>query len=396
VTDNRGATAYDNIRILVKPEPINISPVADAGYKIVITLPVDYTKIVSHSFDPDGIIVEYRWEQLKGPALATLSGKNSASLVINDLSQGSYTFRLTVTDNQGAKAYDDVMVIVKPEPVNILPVADAGEDRIITFPVSIVLLIGFGADPDGVITSYSWIQVSGPSASVLHGQNSTELTVSKLVEGNYLFRLYVEDNRGGISHDDVQVIVYPEPINQAPVADAGDDVFLDMPVDDYWLIGESYDTDGFIREVSWQQSNGPNFLLGPHYSDSLNLGGISEGTYVFEYMVVDAEGAKISDFVTVEVERQEFVLEADKFFSPDGNGINDVWKIRNLENFDNPELLIFNRFGQLVYESASYANDWRGSMVNGKPLPDGDYYYILKSENLSDPLTGAVRIIRDY
>ena len=64
------------------------------------------------------------------------------------------------------------------------------------------------------------------------------------------------------------------------------------------------------------------------------------------------------------------LLSFDKFpvtSRPNNDGVNDVWEWPRIELYQNSELLIFNRFGQPVYETKSYQNDWDGTM-NGKPL----------------------------
>ena len=65
-------------------------------------------------------------------------------------------------------------------------------------------------------------------------------------------------------------------------------------------------------------------------------------------------------------------------FTPNGNNINDLFVIRNLETYDSKNLEVFNRYGNRVYSSGNYQNDWDGSRSdNGQALPDGTYYYVL-------------------
>ena len=63
--------------------------------------------------DPDGAIVAYSWAKVSGPSTGTIVNPTSANTQINNLSQGTYVFRLTVTDNSGATATDDVTVTVQ-------------------------------------------------------------------------------------------------------------------------------------------------------------------------------------------------------------------------------------------------------------------------------------------
>jgi gliding motility-associated-like protein len=70
-------------------------------------------------------------------------------------------------------------------------------------------------------------------------------------------------------------------------------------------------------------------------------------------------------------------------FTPNGDGENDKWVIRGIENYGNNHLYIYNRWGNLVYEKSGYANDWEGLanvsvFMNGKQLPVGVYFWILE------------------
>jgi len=54
---------------------------------------------------------------------------------------------------------------------------------------------------------------------------------------------------------------------------------------------------------------------------------------------------------------------------------------------------IFNRYGQLVFESKGYTKPWDGTM-NGKQLPFGTYYYVIEPGNGRQPVTGYVTLIK--
>jgi gliding motility-associated-like protein len=84
-------------------------------------------------------------------------------------------------------------------------------------------------------------------------------------------------------------------------------------------------------------------------------------------------------------------------FTPNGDGINDTWQVKNLPEYTACIVDIYNRYGQLVYQSTGYAHEWDGKS-NGKPLPAGTYYYIidLKADlkTGTKPLSGFVDIVR--
>ncbi len=80
--------------------------------------------------------------------------------------------------------------------------------------------------------------------------------------------------------------------------------------------------------------------------------------------------------------------------TPNGDGINDTFVIKNIEIFPENRITIFNRWGSKVFETRGYVNTWDGTH-NGKELPVATYYYVLE---LNDPTkeikSGYVSIIR--
>jgi gliding motility-associated-like protein len=61
--------------------------------------------------------------------------------------------------------------------------------------------------------------------------------------------------------------------------------------------------------------------------------------------------------------------------TPNGDGSNDLFKIKNSEDYDRLELQIFNRWGNLIYENTDYQDDWSGIDQSGLPLTEGVYFY---------------------
>lgn len=78
--------------------------------------------------------------------------------------------------------------------------------------------------------------------------------------------------------------------------------------------------------------------------------------------------------------------------TPNGDGINDVWIIDNIEFYPNNEVEIFNRNGSSIYKSTNYNNNW-GGQYNGQDLPATTYYYIIDLG--SKILKGDLSIIRE-
>ena len=80
-------------------------------------------------------------------------------------------------------------------------------------------------------------------------------------------------------------------------------------------------------------------------------------------------------------------------FSPNGDGINDSWRIEALITYPEALVSVYNRYGQLVFKSTGYNKPWDGTR-NGKPLPVDTYYYIIDLKNNIPTIQGSVFIIR--
>lgn len=80
--------------------------------------------------------------------------------------------------------------------------------------------------------------------------------------------------------------------------------------------------------------------------------------------------------------------------TPNGDGINDTWRITCANDFQQNELIVFNRWGDEVYRAEPYNNDWQGT-YNDQDLPDGTYFFIFKTgPSDNDPTKGTLTITR--
>lgn len=86
-------------------------------------------------------------------------------------------------------------------------------------------------------------------------------------------------------------------------------------------------------------------------------------------------------------------------FSPNGDGINDVFFIRGINNYPENTFVIFNRWGDKVFEASPYTNTWDGKCINGlrlggDELPIGTYFYLLDLGGDSDVIKGTIYLNR--
>ena len=67
-------------------------------------------------------------------------------------------------------------------------------------------------------------------------------------------------------------------------------------------------------------------------------------------------------------------IEIVNFFSPNGDGKNDTWQVREIERYLDNQVWIYSRTGREIFNAKFYNNNWDGSF-DGKQLPAGSYYY---------------------
>jgi len=306
VTDSKGSKASSNVSVVVNPL-INQAPTVNAGTDQTITLPTSSVTLTGTGKDADGTIASYVWAKVSGPTSGTITSPSAASTTVTGLTQGTYVFSCTVTDNSGAKAADNVQVTVNGTPAaNQAPTVNAGVDQTITLPNTVAANVsGTASDPDGTIASYKWTQVSGPTTVYFLNSAAASTQAKNLnVAGTYVLKLTVTDNSGASASDNMQVTVNPAPTNQAPTVNAGADQTITLPyVVAANVAGTASDPDGTIVAYKWVQVSGPTtvyFLNSDAAStEAKNLN--VAGTYVLQLTVKDNSGAFASDNIQVTV-----------------------------------------------------------------------------------------------
>jgi PKD repeat protein len=205
VTDDSGLSDQDSLNVTVR----NVPPTASFFY--TPTEPHTNEEIMfiaTDSYDPDGTIINYKWDFGDGSEHAW--GETVSHVYYED---GTYMVTLFVTDDDHADAFLIEYVTVTNAP----PVAWAGEDLVVDVE-SIVVFDGSASyDPDGNIKSYSW----DFDASDGIGIDATGSQVSHVYikEGTYKVTLTVTDN-DGISSSDTLIVTVE---NVVPTAVAGED-----------------------------------------------------------------------------------------------------------------------------------------------------------------------------
>ncbi|HEX6334503.1 MAG TPA: gliding motility-associated C-terminal domain-containing protein [Flavisolibacter sp.] len=116
-------------------------------------------------------------------------------------------------------------------------------------------------------------------------------------------------------------------------------------------------------------------------------------TTTYTLSVTTPDGCIGSDAMTITVLE---CIEPMEAFTPNGDGINDLWLITQNNCLRTARVQVYNRYGNLVFESQDYRNNWNGT-YNGKPVPDGTYYFVISYQLINNKTIykkGNVTILR--
>ena len=223
------------------------------------------------------------------------------------------------------------------------------------------------------IVREQWYNERGPVSG-----NPAQVTENE--EGEYTYRFEVEDNFGCVYDTIVAVKVLPLPEAEIisdlemPVCE-GDSTYLRVrPVagSDFdwvyqWMIGASDMPDRVFDTIMVKEP----------------------ATYTV--MIIDTL-TRCQDEFSFNFDDQNCELVIPNVFTPNADGLNDLFEIENLEHYPMAQIVIFNRWGKRVFEHPDYYNNW----WDGQGHPDGVYFYVLKYERMGKVryAEGSVTIIR--
>ncbi len=154
-------------------------------------------------------------------------------------------------------------------------------------------------------------------------------------------------------------------------------------------------TDGSASIISLSGCTPPYSITWSNGTTGISTDRLSPGLYSVTVQTVDCA---LSQSFTIEPGPQEdCVLRFFNAFSPNGDAVNDTWRIENinLPEFATNEVEIYNRWGQMVWSGKNYNNTnvvWDGRTSKGQDLPDATYFYIAHLD--SRTFKGYVEITR--
>ena len=252
------------------------------------------------------------------------------------------TYTVTVTDANNCSANDSMIVIVLPAPI-----FQAWGDTTVCQGQTVMLHASGG-------TTYSWLPSNG-----LSNPNDSATFTTPFLTTNYT--VIITDDVCSAS-DTLQVIVTIDPL---PMADAGPDASI--------IAGDNYSINGTASGTfSWTPTDG---LSCTDCEDPVATP-LVNSTYTLS--AVNDFGCRAEDSMVITVNCSDDILYIPNVFSPNGNGKNDVFKVRSSGIRELNFLRVYDRWGELVFETADQNVGWDGTF-KGKLLPPAVYVFYLKA-----------------
>ncbi|WP_102798712.1 PKD domain-containing protein [Bowmanella denitrificans] len=314
----------------------NQLPVANAGADKSVTEGATVT-LTGAGSDSDGSIVGYAWTQLSGPAVTinnanTADGSFTAPLVTADT---DFVFRLTVTDDDGATATDDIRVTVQDiPPPNQAPVAQAGTDTTIALGQAVTLDGTASSDPDNDSLTYAWTIESAPagSAATITNANAATASITPDVLGSYAIGLVVNDGTIDSPMDVLTITV--QSANVAPIANAGPDQTIQIGAS-VTLTGSGTDADNDTLTYIWSIQSAPQGSLAQitgATQQSAQFTPDAVGVYVLGLVAHDGTESSTIDTMQLTVNPDSGgIIMPERYFVTPVNivDVDRTWKIQH-------------------------------------------------------------------
>ncbi|WP_316818333.1 YDG domain-containing protein, partial [Pedobacter nyackensis] len=305
---------------------------------------------------------------------------------LNYEAQQNYKIRVRSTTQYGFSLDQDF--VIQLNDVNEAPTLNAIENQIICYnkDEQRINLSGITAGPD--VNQTTTLSVLSNTNSLFQNLsiagNQLRYTIANNQSGTAVVTLTVKDN-GGTANGGVNEISrsFTITVNPLPVititSDKGNSISRGESVVLTASGGVKYKwtTLGAIGGKETSQ-----FLVRP----------LSTTTYV---VTAETAGGCVAEAsFKVEVKGDYQAIEAENFITPNGDGVNDTWVVKNIDAYPAHTLTIVDRAGRIVYKVRNYKNDWDGRL-NASLLQEGTYYYLFRFDQPNvRVMKGFITIVR--
>ncbi|WP_372641642.1 Calx-beta domain-containing protein, partial [Ancylomarina sp.] len=292
---------------------------------------------------------------------------------------------------------DDDSTVINDSPI-------AGDDQVDTRDneETIITVLDNDSDADGDVLSVS-ILTDPEFGEVIVNENGSLTYIADL--GTYCktdqFAYRICDPDGLCDEAIVNIEIGVMDSDEDSVPDAVESLIADTDSDsipDYLDLDS--DNDGISDEdeaqLSDQCSDLPIDTDSDGIPDYLDLDSDNDGYSDEEEGKDDCDGDGVANYIDFYDDCGEYVSTPEGF-SPNGDGVNEFLVFKGIKDFPDSKLIIFNRWGSIIYEATGYQNNWdarakSGMAVGTDIVPEGTYYYILDLGNGSKPVKGFVYI----
>lgn len=316
----------------------------------------------------------------------TLSDVNAPTATLSGLTVGVYTLQWVVDNGPCANGTTTDEVTITVYDASSAPAA-AGPDQDhctpITEPVTML-----ASAPTAPATG-QWTLVSGAGTITDPGNPFSGIT--DLGPGENVFEWVVDNGPCGTTTDRISIRVFDSSV---AVADAGKDQELCQHETTTATLAAAPATStatGF-----WSLVAGSGTITSPGDPHS-TVTGLALGSNVFVWTLQNGACGITTDTVLIEL-LDCLTLTIPNAFSPNDDGVNDVYTIENIQYYPQNTFIVFNRWGNKVFEASPYMNTWDGSSqfgaAFGELLPESTYYYVLDPGTGDEAFTGYIYLRR--
>jgi gliding motility-associated-like protein len=342
---------------------------------------------VSFSVIAEGTNLSYQWRRGLVDLIdgANISGVNTATLTIDPTALGDVALDYNVVVS-GDCLPDEVSSNAS------LELGDA--PNITTQPINQIVcegeLVSFSVVAEGDNLTYQWRigLVDLVDGTIVSGVNTSELTIDpvNISDASVEYNVVVSGSCDpSVTSDNVSLEVNPSPVAVATANSPlciGDMLTLTAET----VVGGTY---------LWTHANG--YSSTDQNSEIFNVTADDAGTY---FLTVTADGCiSLPVSVDVQIDICEGAFFIPEGFSPNADGINDLFIITGIEDFPNNDFTVYNRWGNIVFQANPYTNTWDGKSttgitIGGDELPVGTYFYVIDLGDGSDVIKGTIFLNR--
>nr|WP_121270717.1 MBG domain-containing protein [Pedobacter schmidteae] len=325
-------------------------------------------------------------------ALFAISGNKINTAAVLDF-ENKATYKVRVRSTTQYNLWLEKELTINLTDVNEIPTLAAIGNQTICFTTTAqtVALTGISAGPETAQTTV--LSVSSNNAGLFEnltvtGSGATGTLNYRIkagaIAGTATVTVTVKDN-GGTANGGVDTYsrTFVITVNALPVVSINSDKGLQISKGETVLLTATGGT-----SYSWATTNSS---AGPFNVPALKVRPSQTTTYTVT--ATNASGCQDVQTITITVVEDYAKIKATNILSPNGDGYNDKWVIDNIDFYPNNEVKIFDKAGRLMYSKKGYDNSWDG-MLNGLPLAEGTYYYVIDFGTSRPRFKGFITVVR--